>query len=167
MAEKPAINFTPAKTSAELMALRTQKSANLIRTLEDFDKVAASKTTPLSQLSAKQLGDFRKSLLVKDGIGVVSLYYGDLKESLSYDDFSTVLALFGLDVKQGYWGLSNDPDIQSKFVTGNLKTNSNNAVGDDGSNAVAPVEDHSGYLCSTVLVHTCKKAASSICLSGC
>nr|WP_294943427.1 hypothetical protein [uncultured Mucilaginibacter sp.] len=161
--DKPAINFTPAKTSAELLALRAQKSANLVRTLEDFDKVASSKTTPLRKLSPTQLADFRKSLVVREGVGVVSLYYGDLKETLSYDDFSTVLALFGLDVKEGYWGLSNDPAIQSKLVTGNTQIN---AV-DNGVNSVAPVEDHSGYLCSALLLHTCKKAANSICLSGC
>lgn len=153
----PSINFTPAKTSAELMALRTDGTANLIRTIGDFDAAVASQATPLSKLSATELAEFKNSLVVRDSIGVVSMHYGVLEQALSYDDFAVAMTLFGLDIKQGYWGLSNDPAIQAKLGLPSLKVNSENAV--------AVVKDYIGYYCS--LKKTCTQAKDYICMSGC
>nr|WP_294943425.1 hypothetical protein [uncultured Mucilaginibacter sp.] len=156
----PAMNFTPAKTSAELMALRANKDANIIRTVQEFDNTVSLQNTPLAKLSSTQLATFRNSLVVRDGLGVVSLHYGVLKEALTYDDFAVVLGLFGLDVKQGYWGLSNDPAIQAKLSPPTQQTSSVSET-----NAVAVGKDYEGYYCS--LQKTCTKAKDYICMSGC
>jgi len=156
----PAMNYTPAKTSTELMALRANKSANIIRTVLEFDNILSLHNTPLDKLSNEQLTDFRNSLVVREGVGVVSLHYGVLKEALSYDDFAVVLSLFGLDVKQGFWGLSNDPAIQAKLSPQGPKISSNDSV-----EASAIGKDYEGYLCS--LQKTCTKSKDYICMSGC
>ena len=56
------INFVPAKTTNELITLRNNSKANIIRTLKDFNDVLALKNTPLSKLSTKALEDFKSIL---------------------------------------------------------------------------------------------------------
>src|SRR5688572_30645277 len=92
------INFVPAKTSNELIALRKDPKANLIRTVKGFEAIAATRTTPLSKLSTDELAMFKEKIVVREGVGVVGLYLGVLREKLSYDEFATVMTLFGLDI---------------------------------------------------------------------
>lgn len=152
------INFVPAKTTNELITLRNNSKANIIRTLKDFNDVLALKNTPLSKLSTKILEDFKSHIVFRDGVGVVGFKFGTLRQALSYDDFAMTLSIFGLDVKQGYWGFSKDPVIVSKLSL----TKTDGYVG-----SFLPVADHPGYLCSLTLSHTCAKAEDHICLSGC
>jgi hypothetical protein len=172
------VNYTLAKTSNELAALQRNSSTNLIRTMNQFDAVAALKNTPLEKLSSTELAELRSSLVCRDGIGVVSLKYGTLEKNLSYDDFATVLSWFGMDVKQGYWGFSKDPAIIAQLALPKITLPKNGGYesldGDDGTgpdtiyiDPFAPPADHIGYYCSLTLSHTCKKNSDFICLSGC
>jgi len=64
-------------------------------------------------LSEKQVSEFRTNLSIKQGKGVVSLQYSILKSALSFDDFADVMVPFGMNIKQVFWRLSNDPNLGS------------------------------------------------------
>ena len=151
-----AINFTAAKTSNELIVLRNDPNANIIRTLKDFDAAAALNNNPLSKLSQKDLADFRATIVCRNGVGVVGLKYDLLEKVLSFDDFAIVLSMFGIDAKEGYWGFSKDPVIIAKLALTN--------TGTSGDSFVA---DHKEYYCSVLEPHNCKYLKGAICLSGC
>jgi hypothetical protein len=142
-------NFRLAKTSNELISLRKNGDANLVRTVAEFDELV--KSSPLSKLPESVILDFRNGLVERAGVGIVSLKFDLIEKSLSYDDFSTVMGMFGLDIKQGYWGFSKDPEISSELVDEEV----------DGTEFA----DHKGYYCQTA--HNCKYDNRQICLSGC
>jgi len=150
------INFTPAKTSGELLALRKDVKANLIRTVEEFEAIVAARNTPLARLSKEQIGSFRSSITFRKGVGVVSFNYGEIRSQLSYEEFAEVMKIFGLDIKQGYWGLSNDPTITKKMRATKLQS----TVLEAG----AP-RDYIDYWCK--YPQTCQKRKDWICMAGC
>nr|WP_294943426.1 hypothetical protein [uncultured Mucilaginibacter sp.] len=167
LASQTSINFIPAKTSAELLSLRNQKSANIIRTLEDFDAAVLSRSTPLSKLSSDQILDFKNSLTIKPGTGIVSLQYSVLKSALSYDDFAGVMVFFGIDIKQGYWGLSNDPVIQAKLRLSNNMINSTNSVDNSEHESLVGGVAGMDYICQmTTSGMSCIRHKGSLC-DGC
>lgn len=137
------LNFTPAKTNSELEALRKDPNANLIRTLAQFDALVADRLTPLSKLPSETLEEFRTNIVVREGIGVVSLKFGDVKKRLSPAEFNEVMALFGIDTENGFWGAASS----------NSARRSNTA------------EDYHGYSCREK--GTCETFVNAICLSGC
>lgn len=158
------INFTPAKTPNELLALKADKSANIIRTVSDFDAVVAAGNTPLSSLSSTDLKSFRESIMTRSG-GVVSLKYGMLMDKLTESEFNTVMSYFGVDLPHGYWGYSKDPEIvQALASQPNMKVNDIDQPGYDPGTSFA---DHKGYYCSTQYPHSCFSCSDCICLSGC
>jgi len=150
------INFTPAKTSSELVKLRAEKSNNVIRTLADFDKIITGKQSPLSKLPSEVVADFRSQIVVRDNVGVVGLDYGSIKKALSEDEFAEVMALFGLDTKNGFWGFSTNKEVLEKLKINSLR---------DGSIKTTAFEDYMEYRCESP--HTCTSANQKICLTGC
>lgn len=170
-APKPyVINFVPAKTPNELQELKADKNANLIRSLADFDAVVAAGNTPFSKLAQSDLQALRSSIVVREGQGVVSLIYGDLAEKMSYDDFATAFSAFGLDIKEGFWGLSKDPQIIAAMsVTAPVKINDIDEPGyDDGEGGdvdASAGKDYFNYYCAGI--RSCKKNRNSWCMSGC
>jgi hypothetical protein len=160
-------NYTLAKTSNELLALKNDPNANIIKTLAQFDANIAH--SPLAKVPKDSLQSFRKSLVVRDGFGIVSLNYSALEQSLSYDDFAVVLSMFGIDAKQGYWGFSKDPKIIQKLNGDSNKRSAmldeggdDGDVGDDGGDGLT---DHTGYWCK--FPRDCQKLRGYICMTGC
>lgn len=135
------LNFTPAKTNAELRALRADPNANLIRTEDEFNKLITQSLTPLSNLPAHELDDFKRGIVFREGVGVVGLNIGIIKKTLKIDEYNEAMALFGLDTKNGFWGAGN------------------------ASGRADLGEDYKGYKCLTP--GTCFKAVDWICLNGC
>jgi hypothetical protein len=166
------INFTPAKTPNELRELQANKNANLIRTLSDFDAVVASGSTPFSKLSPTDLEAFRSSLVVRDGLGIVGLQYGVLLGKMSYNDFSNAFAAFGLDIKKGFWGVSQDPEIVAQLADKPAFKVMDGGTDDEefdpelgGGTDFSSGKDYYNYYCYGI--HTCKKASTYWCMSGC
>lgn len=152
------INFTPAKTNNELALIRADKKNNVIRTLSDFDALVASKQSPLSKLPLEVIGDFRNHLTVRENVGIVGIKYASIYGLLSDDEFAEVMASFGLDVKDGFWGFSKNKDVINKM-------NPEATSVRDESLQSAFVEDYKGYECSSP--HNCHVNDSYICLTGC
>jgi len=143
-AGKYEINFIPAKTNTELEALRKDPNANLVRTLAQFDALVADRLTPLSKLPAGVVADFRNHIVFRDGVGVVGFKYGEIEEMLSTSELHEVMALFGLDTQNGFWGISGgSPAGRTNFAE----------------------QDYPGYYCFRV--GTCMYDNKSICLSAC
>ncbi|EFK58071.1 hypothetical protein ACFU8T_16330 [Sphingobacterium spiritivorum] len=151
------MNYTAAKTSNELIALRENKNANVIRTGLDLESVISSQSTALSKLSNEQLEKFMKGIVFKENVGVVGFNYQILNNSLAADDFAEVMALFGLDVKHGFWGFSSDKNIAEKL--------SINEEIRGGSARSLMFEDYKGYRCESP--HNCRMNSDYICLTGC
>ena len=156
------LNFTLAKTNAELAKLHADKNANLVRTPAQFDAILAAGQTPLARLPKAVQQEFRSHLVFREGIGVVGLNFACIESELSYDEFAQVLALFGLDVKQGYWGFSKNPKIMQQLAAGG---SGNEASIIDEPVVEEPGTDYKGYHCNGK--HTCLKYSPDICLSGC
>jgi hypothetical protein len=144
------INFTPAKTSNELVALRNNSHANVIKTLSQFDNILALNESPLNALPKRVVDEFRSQLVVRAGVGIVGLKYGTIKSLLSDADFATVMATFGIDTKNGFWGFSANENVINSVRGKRLK---------------AIFEDYKEYQC--VSSHNCSKMADYICLTGC
>jgi hypothetical protein len=142
-------NFVLAKTGAELEAIRADERANVIRTLEDFDKVIELKRTPLAYLPGDVIKDFRDNLIVRENLGIVGIKFRIIKAQLSQDEFAEVMALFGLDAKQGFWGFSKDPSVLAKMKIRGGRT----------------MTDYEKYKC--VSRATCESSSAHICLTGC
>jgi hypothetical protein len=144
------INFTPAKTSNELVALRNNPRANVIKTLSQFDNILALNESPLNTLPKRVVDEFRGQIVVRPGVGIVGLKYGTIKSLLSDADFATVMATFGIDTKDGFWGFSNNANVVKSVRGKRLET---------------VFEDYNGYQC--VSSHNCKKTTDYICMTGC
>jgi hypothetical protein len=144
------INFVPAKTSNELVAIRNNPHANVVKTISQFDNILALNETPLNTLPKEVIDEFRSQLVVRQGVGIVGLRYGTIKKLLSDDDFATVMAMFGIDTKNGFWGFSKNEGVLKSVRGKRLK---------------AFFEDYNEYRCSAP--HTCSKSSDDICLSGC
>ncbi len=99
-----------------------------MRTLMRLFQLAAAY---LSKLSVSQLATFRNGLVFRNN-GVASIYYGPIMETLSEDKYVDVMALFGLDVQNGFW------------YGANSATNRNNVE--------EPI-DYKGYYCEKE--HSC------------
>ena len=149
-------NFVLAKTSNELIALRKDPKANILRSLIDYDAVVAR--SPLVKLSKQDREQFRKQLVVRDSVGIVSINYLIIQKQLNKDEFAQVMSMFGLDVKYGYWGFSTDAKIMQQLSGIDVTTNSSN-------DELQPPADHTYYKC--VSPHNCKKDIEYICLTGC
>jgi hypothetical protein len=145
-------NFTLAKTNNELAAIQADPAANIVRTRQDLDALISSNKSPLIKLSAADRADFLDKLVFRENVGVVSFYYGDVAAKLSYDDLAQVVAAFGLDAKQGFWGLSQDPAINQQLQGG-------------GTTEPSFMADHIRYRC--IGPHNCLSAAEWICTSNC
>jgi len=155
--ERFKMNYVPAKTSNELVALRANKSANLIRTKSDFENVIKNQNTPLAKMSPEALERFKQDIVFREKVGIVGFNYQVLKSSLSEDDFNEVMALFGLDTKLGFWGFSVDKEVTKKMsIDRNLRANSSQSL---------LFEDYGGYQC--ISPHNCSKMSNYICLTGC
>lgn len=137
------INFVAAKTNTELEKLRMDPNTNLIRTAADLRRIVRDYNTPLSLLDQSELEKFQASVVFRKDIGVVGLNYTVLQENLTSDQVSNVLLLFGLDVVDGFWGVSSA---------------SRSALD-------VPSEDYKGYECTAK--GTCFTNEKAICLSGC
>ena len=101
------INFVPAKTNSELFELSKNPRANIIRDIVQLDYIIANKLSPLSKLSNEDITIFKQNL-PKGKYGFGSIYVGILKKNLSTDDYHKVMAMFGLDTKDGFWGSANN-----------------------------------------------------------
>lgn len=141
-AGKYEINFTPAKTNGELKALTNNQNANMVRTLAQFDALVADGLTPLSKLPAEVVNDFRDGLVFRNG-GVAGVRFVSIKKMLTPAEFDEVMAVLGLDTKNGFWGAASSNSAR--------RTNT--------------AEDYKGYSCS--LAYTCFKDACCICTSNC
>ncbi|MDO6432308.1 hypothetical protein Q4E93_17025 [Flavitalea sp. BT771] len=157
--QKYKVNFVLAKTSNELKTLRNDHKANILRTVKDFDAVVASKSTPLAKLSQAQIRDFRSSLVERAEVGIVSLKFAGIQEALSYDDFAEVMGIFGVDVKEGYWGFSHDPKIIAQLSGGAEVTK------DVKLRGAKLFTDYEHYYCAAL--HSCLSRSDAICLTGC
>jgi len=144
------INFVPAKTSNELAAIRNNPHANVVRTLSQFDNILALNETPLNTLPKEVVDEFRRQIAVREGVGIVGLNYGTIKKLLSDDDFASVMAVFGIDTKNGFWGFSKNERILKSVRGKHLKVF---------------FEDYKGYKC--VSQHNCALNSDFICLDGC
>jgi len=144
------INFTPAKTSNELIAIRSNPHANVVRTLSQFDNILTLNETPLNSLPKVVVDEFRSQIAVREGVGIVGLKYGTIKRLLSDDDFATVMAMFGVDTKNGFWGFSKNENVLKSVRGKRLKVF---------------FEDYKEYQC--VSPHNCSTQANYICLTGC
>jgi len=144
------INFVPAKTGTELVAIRNNPHANVVRTLSQFDNIVALKETPLNSLPKEVVDEFRSQIVVREGVGIVGLKYGTIKKLLSDDDFASVMAAFGVDTKNGFWGFSKNESVLKSVRGKRLKVF---------------FEDYKGYMCSSA--HNCSLNADYICLTGC
>ena len=165
--QSPAPNFTLAKTNNELKAIQANPRANIIRSKKDLTALIASNKSPLSKLTPTERERFINGLVFRPNVGVVSFYYGELVSKLSYDDMAQVVAAFGLDAKQGYWGLSQDPAIKQQLLMGGSLSSeqSNKMSALDDEQLQEESGDHSGYAC--ISKGNCYKAKGWICLSGC
>lgn len=150
-------NYSLAKTGAELITLRSNLSANLVKTKVDLDRILADYNTPLNKLSDGTLEDFKKEIVFRDDVGVVGFNYRVLAEQLNENEFAEVLALFGLDAKKGFWGFSKDKEIIQK-LSGDPNDNEDNGPEE-------PTDPRIGWKCEGP--HQCVQSAYSICLDGC
>lgn len=155
---KNAVNFTPAKTNNELELLRANRENNVIRTLADFDALVSSKQSPLSKLPSEVISDFRNNLVVREDVGIVGLKYATIHSLLSEDEFAGVMAWFGLDTKNGFWGFSKNKDVIRKMNPARTMQISKDGEGLERT-------DYKEYKC--VSPHNCEINNRFICLSGC
>lgn len=155
------LNYVPAKTSSELVALSGNPEVNIIRNIGQLDYVLNNKLSPLSKLSEKDLSFFKQNLIPgKNGFG--SIHVGVLKNNLSVGDYEKVMAMFGLDTKDGFWRNANSSNIQNS-KTGASRTG---APGDSGDGPVTNVLDHQYYKCDGK--HNCERVTQDIiCTSNC
>ena len=160
-------NFTLAKTNNELKAIQANPRANIVRSKQDLNALIASNKSPLSKLTPTDREQFINSLVFRQDVGVVSFYCGEITSKLSYEDMAQVVAAFGLDAKQGYWGLSQDPAIKQQLLTGgSLPSGHTGKVSTlDDDQLQQESGDHNGYAC--ISKGNCYKATGWICLSGC
>ena len=86
-------------------------TAAMIRSKKELEKIAAMYNSPLSKLSTKDLAEFESKLVERQGVGIVSLRYDKVQKLLSEKDFYQLMTMFGLDLKNGYWGLSTNPNV--------------------------------------------------------
>jgi hypothetical protein len=151
------LNFVPAKTNNELRLLQQNPKADLVRTPADFDALLATGHSPLAKLHTSVQQAFRNDIVFRSGVGVVGLKYESIQPLLSEDEFAEVLASFGLDAKQGYWGFSKNPKI-IKQLSGSTATT--NSVDDQFESVTGE-----GYRCAEH--NTCEAAPGFICVAGC
>ena len=151
-------NFVLAKTGNELLKLQEDPKTNLLRTPQDYKALLESGGTPLSKLSKEVQEAFGTGIVYRPGIGVAGVDFSSIKALLTYDEFAQVLATFGMDVKQGYFGLSRDPAIIAQLAMGG-GTQTGNFQDDQ------LMTDYEGYKCSGP--HTCTAMADVICMSSC
>lgn len=144
-----------AKTGNELAKLSGNSAVNIIRSKSDFDDFFKLYETPLLKLSQEELNDFRNNITDRKREGIVGFKFGDLKKKLSYDEFAEVMAMFGIDVKDGYWGFSKNPKIIEKL-------NSSKKIRGTTTQAFS---DHENYKCESP--HNCYATPDYICLSNC
>ncbi len=160
--ESFAPNFIPAKTSSELLALRKSSTANIIRTLADYKAIELK--SPLAKLSTEQRLAFQNAINFEPQVSVVSLKYGDIQQALNEDDFATVLVMFGLDVKHGFWGFSKDSNIREILQVGDNTTN-REAPPSDPNMPEPECNDYINAFC--VGNNSCMYFPNYICMSGC
>jgi hypothetical protein len=101
----------PARTVAEFRALMetSPQEVRLIRSMEDwgdYARNADSQDHPLRRLRLEEVREFTDSLVFRNG-AVASANVGILQERLTYREYQSVLAEFGIDMKfaedhQGY-----------------------------------------------------------------
>ncbi|MDO6432307.1 hypothetical protein Q4E93_17020 [Flavitalea sp. BT771] len=152
------VNFTLAKTISELKALRKNSAANIIRTIRDFDAEVVSKNTPFKKIPREDFDDFRNGISERAGKGIVSLKFDRIQRRLSADDFAEAMAMFGLDIKNGYWGFSKEPRIIQQLSGDMTITKDGKLRGPNFFNA------YENYYCDPNL-HACVAKAGYICLS--
>ncbi len=151
-------NYSLAKTGAELITLRSNVSANLVKTKADLDRILADYNTPLNKLSDVALENFKNEMVFRDDVGVVGFNYSILAEQLNENEFAEVLALFGLDAKKGFWGFSKDKEIVQKL-------SASGDPNDNEDNGPEEPTDYKGYKCTSP--HNCEEMSRYICLTGC
>lgn len=141
-AGKYEINFAPAKTNSELKALTNDPNVNMVRTLAQFDAMVADRLTPLSKLPAEVVVDFRDGLVFRNG-GVAGVRFVNIKKMLTPAEFDEVMAVLGLDTKNGFWSGAS--------ANSGRRTN--------------VAEDYKGYICYTR--HSCYVNSCCVCTSNC
>lgn len=137
-----------AKTGNEYVNLVFNPKVNIIRSRKDLDKIISNGQTPLRKLSSKALAIFRSEIVeMKHSIGGMNI--GVIRDGLSYNDFCEVMALFGMDVDKGYWGLSQNPAIMYQMKQGGSEATTMKLI------AASPNEDYQGYACAGKGTHNC------------
>lgn len=152
-----ALNYVPALTNREYDLLASNKKANIIRNLHQFDQIVEKQLTPLRKVSPENLAAFRADLVFRKN-RLVGLGYNSLKNSLTEEEFHEVLAIFGIDTKNGFWEIRLPKTIENS-----------NVLGQSSESGVHMPEteytDYKEYEC--LETGTCLKAKDHICLTGC
>ena len=153
-------NFVLAKTNSELRLLQQDPKTNFVRSGRQLEALIGSKSFPLARLPKAIVERFVSRLNFREGTGATSIEFGEIKAALSYEELAQVLAAFGLDIKQGYWGLSQDPAIIRQLqLGGNIQANTSSSYIEEPLG-----EDFKGAKCEN---HSCVYAPDSICLASC
>jgi hypothetical protein len=84
----------PARNEREWQQLMRDKSANIVRTKADWQRLLKSKDNPLAGLEDKAVKDFTASLVFRNG-GLAGANWGPVG-GLSYRKFSALFGHFGL-----------------------------------------------------------------------
>lgn len=142
------LNFEPALTNNEYDLLARNPKVNMIRSFEQFDQVVKEELTPLRKVSPEKISEFRETLVFREN-RLVGLGYGPIKNSVSNKELNQVLAIFGIDTKDGFWGLRSSASVQNMQVAG----------------IESDYIDYKEYQC--ISKGTCYENSDHICLSGC
>jgi hypothetical protein len=151
------LNFVPAKTNNEFKSLSANLQYNIIRTPQELEALISAGKSPLAKLPISVQKEFEESITYRPGTGIAGLSFAALEGQLSYDEFAEVMVSFGIDIKQGYWGLSKDPKIMKTM--GSASAVNTNSFDDQF------VKDYSGYQCT--MPKTCETNSSYICTGNC
>lgn len=92
----------PARTVREFKQLMNTdpREVSFIRSIDDWElyiRRADSNDHPLKSLTQEDIVEFTKSLVFRNG-GLAGAYVGTLKDKLTYNQYESLMAKFGLDL---------------------------------------------------------------------
>ena len=115
--KKTATPRKPATTEAEWWQLLKSKDSTFIRSAADWRKALANpRTSPLAGCDPETIREFTKNLRFNNG-GLAHANYGVVAKKLTYDQFSRLWGMFGLDM--GMFADYKDKECKS---TGTCRT---------------------------------------------
>ena len=89
------LTHKPAQTEREWWALLKSGDKSIVRSIEDWHALVRSKENPLAGCDQKAVEAFTNSLRFSNG-GLGHADYGNLKNQLTYAQFSNLWSRFGL-----------------------------------------------------------------------